>query len=855
MEYFFTYLLKSAGVLAIFVISYWVLLRRLTFFRANRFFLLFGMLASLILPFIEITQVVYVEEPPVALTADQLITMMALQDQSSVPSVFDFTQFIFMLYLAVSLFFLGKMVVELLSLKRLIATGSHFVEHGFTRVSLTRKVTPFSFFHYICFTEGAEQRADYDLILKHEQVHAREWHSLDLLFSHMYRAVFWINPLAWLLKRQIGENLEFIADASAKIENATGISYERALLSSAASHMQPALTNNFFTPFIKKRIHMLQQTTSNKWNAYKYALILPMIVLFLYSFNTVTKTEYITSNTPLPFASELSESPVILKIDHQTEQSDLNAMAELASDYANYSIAFKKVINKEGDTFLEVLTSFNEEPFHKNLSVLWEDESVFSVEIYKDNGVVRTDGESTYFKVADKNTVLHQPSTVMRQPVDTVKKGSIYIKFPPSTTRKSIEESAANLKEEYNVDLRIKRLKYKGDRIVRLSLDLDDNQGSQVSYAVSNNKGIKTVCINGTFNENFSQWEIMTCDASSDPTSITFTEPLKFRIDSLSLKIDSMTVKVLKNKTDRWARETYDSLYIDKISERGAYKGDYDYVAIRKMHDSARRRYESRYLKFDTLRTGFIKNRDAMRGYLDSLRLIKGRGYITVDSIISKKDQDIWAYQSKSESDSFIFYDGAQPLFIIDGKEVGQEELNTLNPNEIASINVLKDKAATRIYGDKGNRGVIVVTTKRPDNTASSRTISFDSKGKESPLYYVNGKKVEQSAFEKIKTEEAINKYGKEAKNGVLAIQLKTLQEMNKNILSSNRAAPYIIIDGKVAQQEQMDAIGADSIESVTVLKGDKATALYGEDAKDGAIIIVTKQMKKEIKGKINNGN
>ena len=53
-----------------------------------------------------------------------------------------------------------------------------------------------------------------DLILKHEKVHARDWHSIDLLLTHLYRAVFWINPLAWMIKRQVGENLEFIADAT-----------------------------------------------------------------------------------------------------------------------------------------------------------------------------------------------------------------------------------------------------------------------------------------------------------------------------------------------------------------------------------------------------------------------------------------------------------------------------------------------------------------------------------------------------------------------------------------------------------------------------------------------------------------
>lgn len=254
MEDLFVYLLKSAGVLSIFVIVYHLLLRKLTFFNANRYFLLFGIAASILFPLIEITQTVYVEQPELIYMPQQITTPIAVMLQEPTPPpLMDSAQLLMMLYVSISLFFMGKMVVELLSLHRLIKSGTRRREDGFVIISLLRKVTPFSFFKYICFYKNDEKDPANDLILKHEQVHARQWHSIDLLLSHLYCAVFWINPLAWLLKKQIGENLEFIADATAKVDNNTGLSYERTLLSSAASHMQPALANNFFTPFIKKK--------------------------------------------------------------------------------------------------------------------------------------------------------------------------------------------------------------------------------------------------------------------------------------------------------------------------------------------------------------------------------------------------------------------------------------------------------------------------------------------------------------------------------------------------------------------------------------------------------------------------
>jgi TonB-linked SusC/RagA family outer membrane protein len=53
---------------------------------------------------------------------------------------------------------------------------------------------------------------------------------------------------------------------------------------------------------------------------------------------------------------------------------------------------------------------------------------------------------------------------------------------------------------------------------------------------------------------------------------------------------------------------------------------------------------------------------------------------------------------------------GNKPLVVIDGFQGG--DLSSLNPNEVESIEVLKDASATAIYGSKGANGVIIVTTK-----------------------------------------------------------------------------------------------------------------------------------------------
>ncbi len=72
---------------------------------------------------------------------------------------------------------------------------------------------------------------------------------------------------------------------------------------------------------------------------------------------------------------------------------------------------------------------------------------------------------------------------------------------------------------------------------------------------------------------------------------------------------------------------------------------------------------------------------------------------------------------------------GSTPLFVLDGLALdnsstgGGNPLNFLNPQDIASIDVLKDASATAIYGARGANGVILITTKR--GKSGSSTLSY----------------------------------------------------------------------------------------------------------------------------------
>ncbi|GEP96704.1 SusC/RagA family TonB-linked outer membrane protein [Chitinophaga cymbidii] len=67
---------------------------------------------------------------------------------------------------------------------------------------------------------------------------------------------------------------------------------------------------------------------------------------------------------------------------------------------------------------------------------------------------------------------------------------------------------------------------------------------------------------------------------------------------------------------------------------------------------------------------------------------------------------------------------GSRPLYIIDGFPVGTSVGQNLNPNDIATVTILKDAVSTAIYGARGSNGVVLITTKNAQEGKNSMMIS-----------------------------------------------------------------------------------------------------------------------------------
>jgi beta-lactamase regulating signal transducer with metallopeptidase domain len=71
---------------------------------------------------------------------------------------------------------------------------------------------PCSFMNNIFINPEKYDWNTYNQILEHEKVHVKEKHSLDILFAEMVLIFQWFNPFAWVYRKEIENNLEFLTD-------------------------------------------------------------------------------------------------------------------------------------------------------------------------------------------------------------------------------------------------------------------------------------------------------------------------------------------------------------------------------------------------------------------------------------------------------------------------------------------------------------------------------------------------------------------------------------------------------------------------------------------------------------------
>ncbi|XMO84977.1 M56 family metallopeptidase [Algibacter sp. AS12] len=212
------YIIQTIAFQLFFLIIYDVFLKEETFFNWNRTYLLLTALLSLVIPFIKVSGFKHIISQDYVMNLPEVFIGNANQDAIYpilLPGItlenkpFWSWELIFYLGAGIATLLFAFKLVKLLLL--LFKNPKEKLGYVYI-VSLSKSSMAFSFFNYIFLGEQIKIN-DRDAILKHEMVHVKQKHTLDLLFFDLLRVVFWFNPLIYMYQNRIMSLHEYIADA------------------------------------------------------------------------------------------------------------------------------------------------------------------------------------------------------------------------------------------------------------------------------------------------------------------------------------------------------------------------------------------------------------------------------------------------------------------------------------------------------------------------------------------------------------------------------------------------------------------------------------------------------------------
>jgi biopolymer transport protein ExbD len=281
-----TYLFKFSACLAIFWLVYILFLERQTMHRFKRFYLLASAALALTIPLLTVTQ--YIE--PIASSFEVSPVFIPIASsfieipQEKAPFM-ELETVLWIIYGLGVLLFSIRFAVNLFRMYRRILDNKNLSKLPFIYVLLEECRIPHSFFKYLFFDRLTYESNSIPSEVKlHEETHAKQLHSLDIIVIELLQIVFWFHPLLYILKHHIKLNHEFLADQAVLEEGIDTKTYQNILLQFSSNTDEYQLSSAINYSSIKKRFTVMKTQTSKTRIWLSSLLLLPVIAILFYSF-------------------------------------------------------------------------------------------------------------------------------------------------------------------------------------------------------------------------------------------------------------------------------------------------------------------------------------------------------------------------------------------------------------------------------------------------------------------------------------------------------------------------------------------------------------------------------------------
>lgn len=361
--------------MAIFLLFYKLLLEKESMHKFKRFYLLSGVMASFIIP-----GLVFVEYIEPTLTSQTVFPISyeeyspIINEQPKAINILNWPLILWSIYGLGAVGFGLRFFRHLFQILKRIKNNPKIKQNFITKVLLREKMPPHTFFSFIFLNKTKfESNAIPNEILTHEQTHAKQYHSIDVLFIELLQVVFWFNPLIYLFKKSIKLNHEFLADRAVIEAERDTINYQNTLLSylsheSLKKYQSTGMSNAINYSSIKKRFTIMKKRTSKKAVVLRTLLLVPLCAVLLYGFSEVKYVEKEIPQSELMDINEMFGGTNFVAQDTLTIEEDngdilegvsikknpqINATRAQMAEYNSMAKKYNQMLSKEGDFHIE----------------------------------------------------------------------------------------------------------------------------------------------------------------------------------------------------------------------------------------------------------------------------------------------------------------------------------------------------------------------------------------------------------------------------------------------------------------------------------------------------------------------
>jgi TonB family protein len=678
MESYLFYIGKAALAAGAFYIAYLALFQNRKQFVFNRIYLPVSLALSFIIPLITFTTTKYIEAPATDVNSFAYLSQSGVATETFSESYSLWPHYLFGLYLLGIAGFLFHLISGHFNAIRMVQKSR--VKNLFgNRVHITQKdVHPFSFFNKIVLSENTLNSSNIEMIVAHENIHVKEKHTLDILFTEILFLLQWFNPFAWLIKDAVKNNLEFKTDDEI-VKSNDPQTYQLAMVALADKKGVAPFLTALNGSQLKNRIIMMKKKTENRFAPLKQLVLLPLLAILVMGLsNREVKTEIIQQqNETVEIQPEIQSDTII------SEEKTENVLLRLNPDHKGFKTSVIFDSNSVDPTTEplyvvdgKITNEINQIPPQdiESISVLKDQSAIALYGNKAKNGVILITTISKSYQYLDDNAQNVRP--VPREDVRELEEmpefpgGEAALKqYIASNTIYPESEKLSGIHGRAYVTFKItKEGKVTDARIARGLHPPMDEEAVRVVNSMPDWKPGKK---------------------DGKPVDANYTVPVEFVLENYPVIKSRATSTIAAPKP----------LYIIDGKE---FQGSMDDINPDHIKSIDILKGESGTQHFgEKGKNGVI----IIRTKKEINKSLQGR----IDN--SKLESNPNSEKMKLKSPFVSEF----PLFILDGKEV--PNIDDVNPENIEKIDVLKGESATELYGEKGKNGVIVIKSKQKSET------------------------------------------------------------------------------------------------------------------------------------------